>query len=110
MLGYQIVWLVAVVGALASGIAVIGLGCYLLRRVVEDSSNSTEWRTFLVRGFRVLPGVALIVFGCALLLIVVVRIASLRVPAPMPLATSGSTSISEPSRPMHVAIGSERAL
>ena len=42
MLGYQIVWLVAVVGALASGIAVIGLGCYLLRRVVEGSRAYTS--------------------------------------------------------------------
>jgi hypothetical protein len=82
MPGYQIVWLVAVICALASGVAVTGLGCYLIRRVVEDLSNSTEWRAFLVRGFRLIPGAALIIFGCTLLLIMVVHIASLRVPTP----------------------------
>ena len=82
MLGYQLVWLTAVVCALISGIAVVGLGSYLLRKVVEDLSNSIEWRTFLVRGFRVLPGLALLIFGCVLLLVMVVHITSLRIPAP----------------------------
>jgi hypothetical protein len=82
MLGYQFVWLVAVICALASGVAVVAIGSYLLRRVVEDLSNSATWRAFLVRGFRVLPGVALIAFGCVLLLIMVDHIARLRVPAP----------------------------
>jgi hypothetical protein len=71
MVGYQIVWLVAVVCALASGVAVIGLGSYLLRRVVEDLSNSTELKAFFVRGFRLAPGLTLIGVGCALLLIMV---------------------------------------
>jgi hypothetical protein len=82
MLGYQVAWIIAVVSALASGVAVVGFGSYLLQRVVEDLSNSAEWRAFMVRGFRALPGVALIVFGCALLLILVLHIASLRVPIP----------------------------
>jgi hypothetical protein len=82
MLSYQLIWLVAVVSALATGLAVTALGSYLLRRVVEDLSNSTELKAFLVRGFRVLPGLALIVIGGILLCRMTARIASLAVPVP----------------------------
>ncbi len=60
---YQITWLVAIFFALASGVAITGLGCFLLRRVVEDFSNSVAWRAFLVRGVRIAPGAALSSWG-----------------------------------------------
>jgi hypothetical protein len=104
MLGYQLVWLIAVICALASGIAVVGFGSYLLRRVVEDFSNSTDWRAFLVRGFRGLPGVGLLIFGCALLLIAVLRIAALHVPAPLP----GSSNNPSTANPAMDAAGAPR--
>jgi len=82
MIGYEIVWLVATVCALASGVAVTGLGVHLLRRVVEDLSNSIQPWSFLVRTFRVIPGLALLALGSVLLFIMIGRIASLRIPVP----------------------------
>src|SRR5262245_11181677 len=80
MVCYQIGWLGGVVCVLASGVAVVGLATYLLRRVVEDLSNSTEWRAYLVRGFRVLPGLTLMVIGCGFLWTTINHITSLRLP------------------------------
>ena len=38
---YHLTWLVAIFCGLAGSVAIIALGCYMLRRIVEDLSNST---------------------------------------------------------------------
>jgi hypothetical protein len=82
MLGYQTVWLFAVIFSLASGVAVLGLGAYLLRRVVEDPSNGTDWRALTGRGLKLMPGIALITFGFVLLVMMVHHITTLTLPTP----------------------------
>jgi hypothetical protein len=78
---YHIFWLIAIGCGLAASIAVIGLGCYILRKVVEDLSTSTSARAYGVRLFRIVPGAVIVAFGCYLLLELVTRIQALPLPA-----------------------------
>jgi len=80
MTEYHVIWLVAIFGGLASALSVIGLGCYSLRKVIEDLSNSTALSAFGVRLFRMAPGGGLIVFGCVLLWKLILTISSLTPP------------------------------
>jgi hypothetical protein len=80
MRDYYVLWFSANAVALAGGLGVIALGCYLLRRVVEDMSNSTSQSTYVLRLFRAFPGVFLIVFGSVLLLKIVSRVLSMPMP------------------------------
>jgi transketolase C-terminal domain/subunit len=80
MRDYYLVWLIASGLAIAGALTVIAVGSYLLRRVVEDMSNSTSQSAYVLRLFRIGPGVALIVFGGVLLWKIVYRILSLALP------------------------------
>jgi hypothetical protein len=62
----ELVWLVGYLAALLSAAAIVVTGAYLLRRVVEDLSNSLEWKSFLLRIFRIAPGAILVVWGLVL--------------------------------------------
>jgi hypothetical protein len=62
----ELVWLVGYLAALLSAAAIVVTGAYLLRRVVEDLSNILEWKSFLLRIFRIAPGAILVVWGLVL--------------------------------------------
>lgn len=80
MRDYYITWLIANALALIAGVSIIGLGCYLLRRVVEDMSNSTDQSAYRLRYFRVAPGAALVGFGAILAATIIVRMLCLPLP------------------------------
>jgi hypothetical protein len=60
-------WLLAMSLGVVGALTVIGFGVHLLRRVVEDFSNSTELPAYLLRAARSLPGVFLVLAGLVLL-------------------------------------------
>jgi hypothetical protein len=80
MVRYHVFWLIAMAMNLAAALVILGMGCYLLRKVVEDVSNSATKEAFAVRLFRVAPGVLLIVFGSVLLWRLVERMSLLALP------------------------------
>jgi hypothetical protein len=84
MSDYHITWLIAIFCGLASAVAVVGLGCYALKRQPEDLSNSTTPSAFMVRLFRMAPGGGLIIFGCILLWKLVFVITRLSSPSLLP--------------------------
>lgn len=77
---YHIFWLIAIAGGLVSALAVIGFGCWALRRVIEDASNSATLNSWVLRLFRIAPGGALITFGGVLLWLSFARILALAPP------------------------------
>jgi hypothetical protein len=80
MATYQIFWLTSIAFALLSAVGVIALGCYLLRKVVEDSSNSTTLEAYVLRSFRVAPGLLVVLFGCTMALLLIKQILYLALP------------------------------
>lgn len=56
--------LLAIAMGLVGAIAITAIGCYLLRRVVEDDSNSASLGSFAVRLFRIAPGALVLGYGC----------------------------------------------
>lgn len=78
---YELIWLVGYLAALASSIGMIMAGAYLLREVVEDLSNSLEWRSFILRAFRIAPGMCLLLWGAILVTSMVAQIQALPIPA-----------------------------
>ncbi|PSO20342.1 hypothetical protein [Bradyrhizobium sp. MOS003] len=72
----ELVWLVGYLAALASGVTMIVTGAYLLRKVVEDLSNSLEWKSYVLRAFRTAPGMMLLVWGAILVTIMVVHVSA----------------------------------
>src|SRR6185437_16668509 len=67
MTEYHIFWIVSIFLGLLSATVVVGVGCWLMRRVVEDLSNSTLVCSYVLRAFRLAPGGAIVVFGCWLI-------------------------------------------
>jgi uncharacterized membrane protein len=81
MRSYGVIWLVATALALVGALGVVAFGSFLLRRVVEDMSNSLSPSAYVLRAFRVGPGLALIAFGGFLLFAIVNRILALPFPS-----------------------------
>jgi hypothetical protein len=77
---YHILWIVSIFLGLLSATAVVGIGCSLLSKVVEDLSNSTELRSYVLRAFRLAPGAAIVIFGCLLLWRIIDQILRLKLP------------------------------
>lgn len=80
MSNYQAFWLIANALGMAAAISVIALGAYLLRQVVEDMSNSMTGASYLLRIFRIAPGLVISLFGCFLLLRIFLRMLKLALP------------------------------
>lgn len=80
MAEYHILWIISIFLGLLSATAVVGLGGALLTKVVEDLSNSTQLNSYLLRAFRLVPGVAIVLFGCLLLWRIVGQILQLKLP------------------------------
>jgi hypothetical protein len=80
MSSYAFVWFGSITLAVVTSTVVIALGCYLLRGPVEDLSNSTTWSAYVLRLWRMTPGIIISVFGCFLLFRIVQRILALLVP------------------------------
>ena len=84
MADYHITWLVAIFGGVGASLAVIALGCYTVKGVVEDLSNSVALSAFVLRIFRITPGASLIIFGSILLWKMVHSITSIVPPNHLP--------------------------
>jgi len=80
MTEYHILWIVSIFLGLISATAVVGIGCFLLSKVVEDLSNSTLLNSYILRLFRLAPGAAIVIFGCLVLWRIVNQILHLRLP------------------------------
>ena len=80
MAEYHILWTVSIFLGLLSATAVVGFGGALLSKVVEDISNSTQFNSYLLRVFRLAPGIAIVLFGCFLLWRLVGQILQLKLP------------------------------
>ena len=61
---YSVVWLSAITLVTIASTVIVGLGCYLLRPTLDDLSNSTTWRAYVLRLCRIVPGLAISGFGC----------------------------------------------
>jgi hypothetical protein len=82
MSSYPLIWLGAITLCLVASVSVILLGCYLLRGPVEDLSNSTAWSAYVLRLWRMTPGLIISMFGCFVLFRIVQRILALSVSGP----------------------------
>jgi hypothetical protein len=80
MTEYHILWIVSIFLGLLSATVVVGIGCSLLSKVVEDLSNSTLFRSYVLRAFRLVPGAAIVIFGCLLLWRIIDQILRLKLP------------------------------
>jgi hypothetical protein len=80
MTEYHILWIAAIFLGLVSGTVVVAVGSLLLSRVVEDLSNSTQLNSYILRVFRLAPGAAIVVFGCAVLWQIIEQILRLKLP------------------------------
>ena len=80
MIEYHIFWLASIFLALMCATAVIGFGCLLLGKVVEDVSNSTLFRSYILRVFRLTPGTIVVIFGCFLIWQIIDQIIHLKLP------------------------------
>ena len=78
---HELVWLVGYLAALLSASTIVAAGAYLLRRVVEDLSNSLEWKSYSLRIFRLAPGAFVAVWG----LVLVTRLIDLICKFPSPV-------------------------
>jgi hypothetical protein len=81
MTEYHILWIASIFLSLGCATAVIGIGGFLLSKVVEDLSNSTALSSYVLRLFRLAPGVAIVIFGCFVLWRIVDQILRLKLPA-----------------------------
>lgn len=81
MWSHQLTWLSSVLFAFSSGVATIFIGSRLLRRTVDDLSNSTAWQAYALRVFRLIPGLALTAFGCWIVWTMVLYIESSPLPS-----------------------------
>lgn len=77
-----IIWLGAIALATIASVCVVALGCYLLRRPVEDVSNSSTWSAYILRLWRIIPGLVISIFGCVILLEIVQRILAMSLSGP----------------------------
>ena len=80
MTEYHIFWLTSIFLGLMCATAVMGFGCWLLSKVVEDVSNSTLIRSYILRVFRLAPGTIVVIFGGFLIWRIVDQIIRLKLP------------------------------
>ena len=80
MTEYHILWIISIFLGLLSATVVVGIGCALLSKVVEDLSNSTLFNSYVLRAFRLAPGAAIVVFGCLVLWRIIDQILRLKLP------------------------------
>jgi len=78
---YHILWIVSIFLGLLSATVVVGIGCMLLNKVVEDLSNSTQLSSYVLRAFRLVPGATIVGFGCLMLWRIIGQILILKPPA-----------------------------
>jgi uncharacterized BrkB/YihY/UPF0761 family membrane protein len=63
----KLIWLIALSLALTAALIALSIGAYLLRFVVEDTSNSTTSASYGLRIVRALPGGVISAVGAYLL-------------------------------------------
>jgi hypothetical protein len=79
-MSYHITWLAAMLLCFSGGGTALIVGGSMLRRVVEDLSNSERPTSYVLRVFRMLPGVALVMFGCYIIFRCTAYVLSLPLP------------------------------
>lgn len=82
MTGYTLYWFILILLSLLGSISLVALGCYLVRVGLNDLSNSTTGQAYALRAVRLLPGVALGLFGCVLVACLVLFVVRLPIPRP----------------------------
>jgi len=68
---YQVFWITWIALGLLSAVGAVALGCYLLRRVVEDLSNSMTREAYSLRSVRMAPGLSIVIFERTLIWLLV---------------------------------------
>lgn len=80
MSGYYLGWLAANTVITVGSVVVIGVGAYLLRPALGELSDSISLRPLLWRIAKLVPGSALMVFGCIMIWKVLGRVIGLPLP------------------------------